>query len=246
MSGALDSKVALVTGAAGGIGGAVVRRLVADGARVLGTDVDGPGLERLAADISGVRVHAADITSPKGVESLFAALDAAFGRIDILVNNAGIGGPRTKRLHELDLSEYDAVMAANLRAPLALTRAALPLMIAQGGGAIVNLASPAGMHAVPRVGPYSISKAGMIMLTKQTAKEYAADGIRCNAVAPGVTDTAILDGLPKAHLDQIVAMIPQGRIARPDEIAAMIAFLASDAASFVNGSVVLVDGAAGT
>src|SRR3546814_2463399 len=89
-----------------------------------------------------------------------------FGRIDILVNNAGIGGPRTQRLHELALDDFDAVMAANLRAPLALTQAALPLMIGQGGGAIVNLASPAGFHAVPRVGPYSISKAGMVMLTR--------------------------------------------------------------------------------
>lgn len=246
MSGELDGKVALVTGAAGGIGGAIVRRFAAQGARVLATDRDAEGLGRLAADVPGLVARAADITAADGVAELFAALDAAFGGIDILVNNAGIGGPRVKRLHELDLAEYDAVMAANLRAPLALTQAALPLMIAQGGGSIVNLASPAGIHAVPRVGPYSISKAGMIMLTKQTAKEYAADGIRCNAVAPGVTDTAILDGLPKAHLDQIVAMIPQGRIAQPDEIAAMIAFLASDAASFVNGSIVMVDGAAGT
>jgi NAD(P)-dependent dehydrogenase (short-subunit alcohol dehydrogenase family) len=242
---ALADKVALVTGAAGGIGGAIVRRFTDQGARVLATDLDAAGLDRLA-DASGLVTRAADITTADGVADLFAALEAAFDRIDILVNNAGIGGPRVKRLHELDLAEYDAVMAANLRAPLALTRTALPMMIAQGGGAIVNLASPAGMHAVPRVGPYSISKAGMIMLTKQTAKEYAADGIRCNAVAPGVTDTAILDGLPKAHLDQIVAMIPQGRIAQPDEIAAMIAFLASDAASFVNGSIVMVDGAAGT
>src|SRR3546814_1428334 len=96
-------------------------------------------------------------------------------------------------------------------------------MIGQGGGAIVNLASPAGFHAVPRVGPYSISKAGMVMLTKQTAREYAAEGIRANAVAPGVTRTPILDDLPAAHLDQIVAAIPQGRIARPDEIASMVA-----------------------
>ena len=97
-----------------------------------------------------------------------------------------------------------------------------------------------------RVGAYSISKAAMIMLTKQTAKEYAADGIRCNAVAPGVTRTPILDDLPDAHLNQIVAMIPQGRIAEPCEIAAMVAYLASDDASYVNGSIVMVDGAAGS
>ncbi|HMO76861.1 MAG TPA: SDR family NAD(P)-dependent oxidoreductase [Sphingopyxis sp.] len=246
MSRKLEGKAALVTGAAGGIGSAVVRRFVAERAEVLAADLDAAGLDRLAADLPGVRVCAADITTAEGVAALFAAMDDAFGRIDILVNNAGIGGPRMQRLHELALEDFDKVMAANLRAPLALTQAALPRMIAAGGGAIVNLASPAGFHAVPRVGPYSISKAGMVMLTRQTAKEYAADGIRCNAVAPGVTQTPILDDLPEAHLNQIVAAIPQGRVAQPHEIAAMIAYLASDDASYVNGSIVMVDGAAGT
>ena len=246
MNGSLAGKAALVTGGAGGIGSAIVRRFAAEGARVLAADVDAPGLDRLAADLPGVRTCVADITRADGIAALFAAMIEGFGRIDILVNNAGIGGPRTQRLHELALDDFDAVMAANLRAPLALTQAALPLMIGQGGGAIVNLASPAGFHAVPRVGPYSISKAGMVMLTKQTAREYAAEGIRANAVAPGVTRTPILDDLPAAHLDQIVAAIPQGRIARPDEIASMVAYLASDDASYVNGSIVMVDGAAGT
>lgn len=246
MSERLADKVVLVTGAAGGIGSAVVRRFAAAGARVVATDLDAEGLDRLAAEVSGVRSHAADITDADGVAMLFAAMDDAFGRIDILVNNAGIGGPRTHRLHEVALEDFDRVMAANLRAPLAMTQAALPRMVAQGGGAIVNLASPAGFHAVPRVGAYSISKAAMIMLTKQTANEYAADGIRCNAVAPGVTRTPILDDLPDAHLNQIVAMIPQGRIAEPCEIAAMVAYLASDDASYVNGSIVMVDGAAGS
>ena len=181
MSERLADKVVLVTGTAGGIGSAVVRRFAAAGARVVATDLDAEGLDRLAAEVSGVRSHAADITDADGVAMLFAAMDDAFGRIDILVNNAGIGGPRTQRLHEVALEDFDRVMAANLRAPLAMTQAALPRMVAQGGGAIVNLASPAGFHAVPRVGAYSISKAAMIMLTKQTAKEYAADGIRCNA-----------------------------------------------------------------
>ena len=246
MSGPLDRKIALVTGAAGGIGAAIVRRFVADGARVLAVDVYADGLARLRAEVPGIATSTADIATQSGVEGALDALHAAFGRLDILVNNAGIGGPRTKRLHELALEDYDAVMATNLRAPLALTRAVLPMMMAQGSGAIVNLASPAGFHAVPRVGPYSISKAGMVMLTKQTAKEYAEDGIRCNAVAPGVTRTPILDDLPEAHLGQIVAMIPQGRTADPAEIAAMIAFLASDQASYVNGAVIFVDGAAGT
>lgn len=246
MSGVLTGKVALVSGAAGGIGQAVVRRFHEGGAQVLAIDANGAGLAALATQLPGLCVHACDITDARQIDALFAALLDRFGRIDVLVNNAGIGGPRTQRLHELDLAEFDAVMAVNLRAAVALTQKAVALMLRQGGGAIVNLASPAGFTAVPRLPAYSISKAAMVMLTKQTAKEYAGDGIRCNAVAPGVTQTPILDDLPQAHLDQIVAMIPQGRIAQPSEIAQMIAFLASDEASYVNGSIVFVDGAAGT
>lgn len=246
MSGTLKGKVALVTGAAGGIGSAIVRRFAEEGASVVATDLDAGRLGEIVEGISDVTTCAADIRQDAGVALLVSRAMDAFGRIDILVNNAGIGGPRTQRLHEVSLEDYDMVMATNLRAPLAMVQAILPHMLAQGGGAIVNLASPAGFHAVPRVGPYSISKAGMVMLTKQVAKEYAADGIRCNAVAPGVTQTPILDDLPEAHLNQIIAMIPQGRIAQPHEIAAMIAYLASDDASYVNGSIVMVDGAAGS
>lgn len=246
MSVTLTGKVALVTGAAGGIGQAVVRHFHENGAQIVAVDANGAGLDALAAQLPGVVAHVCDITDAGQIEALFAALVDRFGRLDVLVNNAGIGGPRTQRLHELDLADFDAVMAVNLRAAVALTQKAVALMLAQGGGAIVNLASPAGFTAVPRLPAYSISKAAMVMLTKQTAKEYAADGIRCNAVAPGVTQTAILDDLPQAHLDQIVAMIPQGRIAQPSEIAQMITFLASDEANYVNGSIVFVDGAAGT
>lgn len=242
----LEGKTALVTGAAGGIGSAIVRHFHDIGAQILAVDTNAAGLIGLEASLPSVRSFAADITNTIEVEALFAEMMEAFGRIDILVNNAGIGGPRTERLHELSLADFDAVMAVNLRAAVALTQKALPLMMAQGSGAIVNLASPAGFNAVPCLPAYSISKAGMVMLTKQTAKEYAADGIRCNAVAPGVTQTPILDDLPQAHLDQIVAMIPQGRIAEPAEIAKVIGFLASNDSSYVNGSIVFVDGAAAT
>jgi len=246
MSTVLGGKAALVTGAAGGIGSAIVRSFHNDGARILAVDMNQAGLSALEVELPTVHCLSADITDPDDVERVFAAMHDSFGRIDILVNNAGIGGPRTSRLHELSLRDFDDVMAVNLRAAVALTQKALPSMMAQGSGAIVNLASPAGFNAVPRLPAYSISKAGLVMLTKQTAREYAADGIRCNAVAPGVTQTPILDDLPKEHLDQIVSMIPQGRTAKPEEIAKVVAFLASDAASYVNGSIVFVDGAAAT
>ena len=246
MSGLLAGKAALVTGAAGGIGTAVVRRFLADGARVFAIDRDERQLAKLGSEFPAIGTLDINLSDQDAMPRVLDAFAAKFGQVDILVNNAGIGGPRTLSLHELPLADYDEVMDVNLRVPLRMTQAVLVGMLAQGRGAIVNLASPAGFHAVPNLSAYSISKAGLVMLTKSTAKEYAAKGIRCNAVAPGVTQTAILEGLPQMALDQIVAMIPQGRMAQPHEIAGMIAFLASDQASYVNGSIVFADGAAGT
>ena len=245
MTGLLQGRVAIVTGAASGIGRAIATAMVEQGARVVAVDMDGGSLEALAAQLALAGRIVADLADDAQVAAIAARVMERFGRVDVLVNNAGIGGPRTLRIHELPLDDFDRVMAVNLRAPLAMTQAVLPTMRAQGGGAIVNLASPAGFHAVQNLASYSISKAGMVMLTKCTAKEYAAEGIRCNAIAPGVTQTPILDALPQPHLDAICAAIPQQRVARPEEIAAMAVFLASDQASYVNGSIHFVDGAAG-
>ena len=245
MTGLLQGRVAIVTGAASGIGRAIATAMVEQGARVVAVDMDGGSLEALAAQLALADRIVADLADDAQVAAIAARVMERFGRVDVLVNNAGIGGPRTLRIHELPLDDFDRVMAVNLRAPLAMTQAVLPTMRAQGGGAIVNLASPAGFHAVQNLASYSISKAGMVMLTKCTAKEYAAEGIRCNAIAPGVTQTPILDALPQPHLDAICAAIPQQRVARPEEIAAMAVFLASDQASYVNGSIHFVDGAAG-
>ncbi|MCK9540805.1 MAG: SDR family oxidoreductase [Novosphingobium sp.] len=246
MTGTLAGKVAVVTGAASGIGRATATRFVKEGASVVAVDVNASALADLAREVAVALTIEADLTEADDVTRIFATMRERFGRLDVLVNNAGIGGPRTLRLHELPLADFDTVMSVNLRAPLAMTQGALALLREQGGGAIVNVASPAGYHAVENLASYSISKAGVVMLTKCTAKEYAAEGIRCNAVAPGVTRTPILEGLPQPHLDAICAAIPQNRVAEPPEIAAMIAFLASDQASYVNGSIHFVDGAADT
>ena len=245
----LNGQSAIVTGASKGIGLGIARALAASGAQVTLVARHLPALEsareRILAQLpdAKLRIASCDVADWGSVKAMVDEAAAAQRGLSILCANAGIY-PQTP-METMDPGEWDRVMAVNLRAPLAMTQAVLPTMRAQGGGAIVNLASPAGFHAVQNLASYSISKAGMVMLTKCTAKEYAAEGIRCNAIAPGVTQTPILDALPQPHLDAICAAIPQQRVARPEEIAAMAVFLASDQASYVNGSIHFVDGAAG-
>ncbi|MEP6868348.1 MAG: SDR family oxidoreductase, partial [Novosphingobium sp.] len=201
-------------------------------------------LESLAAEApDGLTICVADLTKAEDVQRIFDTVIATYGRLDVLVNNAAIGGPRSLRLHEVPIEDFDMVMDVNLRSPLQMTKKALEIMRPQGGGAIVNLASPSGYNATPFVTSYSISKAGVVMLTKATAKEYASEGIRCNAVAPGVTQTPILDALSEEQLNSFAITIPQQRLAQPHEISEAVLFLASDRASYVNGTVLFVDGA---
>lgn len=242
MSGELNGRVAIVTGAGQGIGRAAAVRLASEGAQVVAVDLTKDNVTALAGEVDGIVPMRLNVAEPQDIGRFFAEFGERFPALDILVNNAGVGGPRTLRLHELPLADFDAVMAVNLRGALVMTQHALPIMLAAGAGAIVNIASLAAFHATVNCGSYSLSKAGVAMLTKQIAKEYAADGIRANAIAPGVTRTAILEGLPKEHMDQIIASIPQVRTASPEEMAETILFLASDRSSYVNGAVLPVDG----
>jgi NAD(P)-dependent dehydrogenase (short-subunit alcohol dehydrogenase family) len=230
----LDGRVALVTGGAQGIGEVICRRLATAGARVAVFDLQGPTAERLARDIGGMGV-AGDVTSENDVARAASAIQKGLGPIDILVNNAGITG-RAANLWELKKTDLEAVLAVNVVGPFLCCRAVMGGMLQRGYGRIVNIASIAGKEGNPTLGPYSASKAALIALTKSLAKEVAGKGdITVNAITPAVIATPLLEGLPQATIDYMVSRIPMGRTGKPEEVAALVHFLASAEASFTTG-----------
>lgn len=243
-----EEKVAIVTGAGGGIGSAIARRLSSEGAFVVVTDVNAEAAAHVASDIEAAggkaRVIAADISSR---DSCFNLVGQAFGwrnRLDILVNNAGIN--RRGNLLSLSDEDWDISFAVNLHSMFHLCRAVLPHMVAAGGGAIVNTASQWGLHPAPNHIAYNTTKAAVAAFTQNLARDYAPDKIRVNAVCPGEIHTPMLEagvkrsGRTIADLDRLV---PFGRIGKPEEVAALVAFLASDEAAFMCGSLVEITGA---
>ncbi|CEJ12415.1 Cyclopentanol dehydrogenase [bacterium YEK0313] len=232
-------KAAIVTGAARGIGAATACRLAADGAKVLLVDViDEVGATAAAI---GARALVLDITARDAGERMAAAALEAFGRIDILVNNAGIGGSR--RLAESDDPLIDRIIDTNLNAMLRVTRAIVP-HLPRPGGRIVNVSSIFGLVGYPGTTAYAVAKAGVAHFTRQLAGELAPEGILVNAVAPGVVETPMTAArLKDPHYIRLqVQPTPVGRVGTPEEQASVIAFLASDDASFVAGAVIPVDG----
>jgi len=241
----LQGKVALVTGAAQGIGKAIAERLVDEGAEVVIADVALERASSVARELSIKRktiAVKADVSSSKDVKELFSVVDREFGRLDILVNNAGI--LLKGRFEEVTEEMWDRTMAVNLKGPFLCGREALRLM--PKGGRIINITSIDGKvvyyhgHHVP----YGVSKAGIIMLTKIMAVELASYGINVNAIAPGVVRTEISAGSmdDPAHLKEITDEIPLGRLASPEEIAGTVVFLSSKDASYLTGSTIYVDG----
>jgi 2-hydroxycyclohexanecarboxyl-CoA dehydrogenase len=242
----LEGKAALVTGGASGIGAATSRRLAAEGARVVIADVDVAGAREVAGELDGAAVEM-DVADTGAVRAGLTAAGEAVGPIDVVVNNAGTD--RFGWFTKVDEADWDLVLAVNLRGTLAVTHAVLPSMHERGGGAIVNVASEAGRVGSQGSAVYSAAKAGVIGFTKAIALESARYGVRCNAVAPGPVDTPLLNAAPEV-LGELGARLRQGmidatamrRIGQPDEVAAAIAFLASDDASYVTGQTLNVSG----
>jgi NAD(P)-dependent dehydrogenase (short-subunit alcohol dehydrogenase family) len=243
----LEGKVAVVTGGAGGIGRATVELLAAAGARVFVADVkDREGretVERIVAAGGVAAYRRTDVTVEAEVEALMAAAVETYGRLDIGVNNAGIAGAMA-RVTEVSFAAWRRTMDVNLHAVFLCMRAEIPRMLAGGGGTIVNTSSAAGLMGFPGMAAYVASKHGVIGLTKTAALEHARDGIRVNAVCPGGVRTPMLEAFAgsEAALEAMGQLAPMRRLASPEEIAAAIVWLCSDAASFVTGTAMSVDG----
>jgi 2-dehydro-3-deoxy-L-rhamnonate dehydrogenase (NAD+) len=242
----LDGQFAVVTGAATGIGEAIAARLANAGANVCIADLDGTAASAAAERIGrGAQSLALDVTDAAAVERTIGALIERNPAIDILVNNAGLAGKAAPVWKQTD-EDWHKVMAVNLHGPFYLCRAVIPHMRARGYGRIVNIASVAGKEGNPNMAAYSASKAALIGLTKSIAKEVAGEGICINAVTPAVIRTKILEQLTPEQVDYMVARIPMKRTGEPEEVAAVVHFLASRDCSFVTGQCYDVSGGRST
>jgi len=243
-----ENKTAIVTGGAGGIGAAICHRLAREGAHVLIVDTNASAGEALAAAIrakgGSTDCSPVDLSDPQAIRSFVAGLTDQGLSIDILCNNAGL--MRRGALMELSTADWDLSFQVNVNALFHMCQAVIPVMQAQGGGSIVNTASQWGLHPAPGHIAYNTTKAAVVAFTQNLARDYAPDNIRVNGVAPGEVRTPMLESnLARSgrSLADLNALVPYGRIGEPGEIAALVAFLASDEAGYLCGSVVEITGA---
>jgi 2-dehydro-3-deoxy-L-rhamnonate dehydrogenase (NAD+) len=240
----LDNRIAIVTGGARGIGFATAKRMLASGATVMLWDVDAAALDRAVAALKKAgRVHAAivDVTDEAAIAGGVAAALRDFGKIDILINNAGITGGNAP-LWELAPEVWRRVIEVNLIAPYLICRTVAPPMAAARYGRIVNIASIAGKEGNPNASHYSASKAGLIALTKSLAKELASTGVLVNCVTPAAAKTELFAQMKQEHIDYMLSKIPMNRFVEVDEIAALVAWLASEDCAFSTGAVFDISG----
>ena len=245
----LQGKVALITGAARGIGRGIALRFAAEGARVGILDLDRAASQKVAAEIrasGGQALAVADVSQPAPVAAAHKALRAHFGPVTVLVNNAAVMPAGT--IHKTSVADFDRCVAVNLRGAYLLSRAVIPDMLAAGAGSIMHIASVTGLLGLPGIAAYSMTKGALIALTRAMSTDYAARGIRCNSVSPGTIDSPMLHDFLAAQRDpaalqrEFDAMHPIGRVGKIEEVANVCLFLASDEASFVTGSNYEVDG----
>lgn len=242
-------KTAIVTGATKGIGRASAVALADEGWWVLATGRDveaGASLQKELDARAGGRFHAADLTEPGAPEDLVARAQAETGSLNVLVNNAGIH--RVAAVADTTEEIYDSVMTLNLRAAVLLTAAAIPVMRQGGGGTVINVSSEAGLVGFPNQLAYNVSKAGLVMLTRSIVADHTQDGIRAVTVCPGTTRTPLVEQIISeaddsvAMENKLASIRPAGRLGRPDEIAAVVAFAASERAPYMTGTEIVVDG----
>lgn len=241
----LQGRVAVVTGAGSGIGRAIAVRLAAEGARVVVAEIDeamGEETARAIREAGGdASAIATDVSQSESVAALYAKLDELGMPPEVLVNNAGNASPPTP-VHETTDAAWGSKLRVHLDGTFYNTREALRRMYPRGRGVVINIASVAGLRGLPGGSAYSAAKGGIISFTKSVAHEAAAAGVRIVAVAPGWIDTPILNNLPDDMKAEIVSRIPQGRLGSTEEIAAVVAFLASDDASYITGQVISPNG----
>lgn len=250
----LEGKVALITGGGTGIGAAIAKRFVNDGARVCITGRRQEMLDNTAQTLSSDRVKtcSGDVTDYKDVERMVEAALSFDGRLDVLVNNAAMDQV-PKGVIDIDIEVWKRILDVNLTGPLFMMKASIPHMIRNGSGSVINISSVAGVRSIPEMPAYCATKGGLIMLTKQAALDYGPSNVRCNVVCPGGVRTEMIEGAmgPFAEaldtdvegvFSSFTKDVPLRRIATPDEISGICSYLASDDSSFMTGAELVIDG----